>query len=366
MSSFSSTRQNAEALPLLHSADMSAVGGGYDSRDPEVIKQHVAWIEGMGADAVTLDLTNNVSCIFNSEWFVRRYLENFNGCPTNRRDYQNIRDNDGNLYPAWTQLGAKLKIVPLLGAVDRNAFIRDQDGETAFEKEIGYFGALMQRYPGLSVVYESKPLLLIYIGAPVNPGNWPDQLLTIERFLNEHPAIPAQYTFRMISGFLESQPQFWANPNQGTPTGPIEISPNFGFWSVGDRLKAAFGYFPTFSHNGDRVENLTVAVATPGQNGWGCPAPHACPDDALRFGPDGKYDTLAAFMGYAQQLRPTFLLIDQFNEFDRGNGDEGWNADTSDDIEPSQLWHYGAVDAMRHQIQAYRNALRASRKAPGG
>src|SRR5580700_6567930 len=61
------TFQSSSAMPLLQSADMQSVGGGCDSADPAVIKQHVAWMEYMGIDAVTIDLTNNVSCIFNSE-----------------------------------------------------------------------------------------------------------------------------------------------------------------------------------------------------------------------------------------------------------------------------------------------------------
>src|SRR5580700_6481212 len=55
------TFQSSFAMPLLRSADMQSVGGGYDSADPAVIKQHVAWMEYMGIDAVTIDLTNNVS-----------------------------------------------------------------------------------------------------------------------------------------------------------------------------------------------------------------------------------------------------------------------------------------------------------------
>lgn len=348
------TFQNAEALPLLRSADMAKIGGGYDSRDPAIIARHVAWIEAMGADAITLDLTNNISCIFNSEWFVRKYLQNFNNCPTYRHDYQQIRDNVGNLYPAWTSLGTNLKIMPLLGAIDSNAFIPDRDGKTAFEKEIDYFAALIATYPALSVIYQSKPLLLIYLGAPVNPGNWPEQFQTVQNFLAQHPTISARFTFRMMSGFLESQPPFWAK--SANPAGPIEINPAYGFWSLVDRLKPAYGDYPTYSRQGTSVENMAAAIATPGQNGWGCPEPRKCPDDALRYGANHAYVTLANFMAIARQLRPVFLFIDQFNEFDKGNGDEGWNADTSDDIEPSHRWHDSAVDAVRAQIELYRQA----------
>jgi hypothetical protein len=53
------TFQNAEAMPWLQSPDMQAVGGGYDSADPHVIAQHLRWMQYMGIDAVTIDLTNN-------------------------------------------------------------------------------------------------------------------------------------------------------------------------------------------------------------------------------------------------------------------------------------------------------------------
>jgi hypothetical protein len=33
--------------------------------------------------------------------------------------------------------------------------------------------------------------------------------------------------------------------------------------------------------------------------------------------------------------------------------DEGWNANTDDDSEPSNLWDFGALDAVKHQISIY-------------
>ncbi|MGA2354710.1 MAG: hypothetical protein ABSG02_09445, partial [Terriglobales bacterium] len=101
------TFQGFPAMPLLQSADMQAVGGGYDSADPAVIKKHVAWLESLGMDAVIADLTNNVSCIFDSKWFVEKYVRNCS--PAFRTYNQNIRDNTGNLYRAWSGLGTPLK-----------------------------------------------------------------------------------------------------------------------------------------------------------------------------------------------------------------------------------------------------------------
>jgi hypothetical protein len=106
------TFQGTAAKPLLQSADMQAVGGGYDSADPAIIRQHVAWLEYMGVDAAISEVTNNVSCIFNSEAFAKKYLPY---CTPSFRVYnQNLRDNTGKLYPAWTKLGTRLKLIPLL------------------------------------------------------------------------------------------------------------------------------------------------------------------------------------------------------------------------------------------------------------
>ena len=61
-------------------------------------------------------------------------------------------------------------------------------------------------------------------------------------------------------------------------------------------------------------------------------------------------------MGYATQLAPIFLIIHQFNEF--GPPDEGFDANTHDDIEPANLWGRGDLKIVREQIAAYRRAVR--------
>jgi hypothetical protein len=348
--------QGAAAMPLLQSADMQSVGGGYDSADPIVIRQHVAWMEYMGIDAAISDLTNNVSCIFDSEWFVQKYLPN---CTPSFRCYnQTIRDNTGNLYPAWTTLGTPLKLIPLLGGIDENVLVKDLDGKTAFEKEVAYFGARMHQYPDRAVIYQGKPLMLIFLGAAQDPNRADNPLwFQIRKFLRTHPEISRQYTFKMMAGYLDSQPSLWLN--QGAPDGPVEINPGYGFWSWVDRLNPSCTlplcpYYPSYNQAGRRVENFTASIATAGQSGWGCPnseAPPYCPDDALRYGEDRTYTTFDSFMAYARQLDPIFLIIHQFNEF--LPPDEGWNANTDDDIEPANLWGFGALEAVKHQINLY-------------
>ena len=355
------TFQGAAAKPLLQSADMQAVGGGYDSADPAVVKSHLAWFEYMGVDAALIDLTNAVSCIFDSEAFATKHIA---GCtPSFRSSMQTIRDNTGNTYPAWTKLGTHLKLIPLLGGGIEDVLKKDTDGKTAFEKEIEYFGALMEKYPERNVIYEGKPLMVIFVGAAQDPDRADNpEWFQIRTFLRAHSQITARYTFKEMAGDLDSQPYLWKN--QGIPTGPVEINPSYGFWSWVDRrnptctVQPYCPYYPSYNVSGTqagaRVENLTASISTAGQNGWGCPNADSlpyCPDDALRYGPDGAYDTLAGFMDDAAKLDPIFLFIHQFNEFVQP--DEGFDANTDDDIEPANLWG-NDLDVVKRQIEIYR------------
>jgi hypothetical protein len=303
----------------------------------------VAWLEEMGMDAVVADLTNNVSCIFNSDAFVEKYLPNCS--PLFRSGNQSIRENTGNLYPAWEALGTPLKLIPQLGGIDPDVLIPDTDGKTALEKEIAYFGSLMAQYSERNVIYQGKPLMLIFVGAAQDPDVTHQPLgWQLREFRKQHPEIGSQYTFRMIAGYLDAQPSLWAS--QGPARGPVEINPAYGFWSWVDRLNAtctlsSCPYYPSYNMAGSRVENFTASIATAGvESGWGCPNPDTlpyCVDDSLRFGPDGSTcKTFDAFMAEAPKLDPIFLIVHQFNEF--GPPDEGFDANTDDDIETANLW----------------------------
>jgi hypothetical protein len=220
--------QTTPAMPLLQSADMLSLGGGYDSADPAVIQRHLEWFEYMGVDAALIEVTNNVSCIFNSQWFAAQYLPY---CSDSYRAYNRaILDNTGNLYAAWTHFGSPVKLIALIGATDPSVLYSDQDGETAFEKEIDYFGDLMRQYPNQNVIYQGKPLILVFLGAGQDPNRSDNPLwFQVENFLSAHPEITTQYTFKLMAGYLDSQPDLWAN--QGAATGPVEINPSYGFWS---------------------------------------------------------------------------------------------------------------------------------------
>jgi hypothetical protein len=58
-------------------------------------------------------------------------------------------------------------------------------------------------------------------------------------------------------------------------------------------------------------------------------------------------------MTYARQLDPIFLFIHQFNEY--VPSDEGFDANTTDDIEPTNLWGRTALEAVKDQLRDYRD-----------
>jgi hypothetical protein len=354
------TFQGTAAMPFLQSPDMQAVGGGYDSADPHVIETHLKWFEYMGVDAALIEVTNNVSCIFNSTWFIDKYK--IPCTPPFKLQNVTIRNNTGNVYPSWTALGTRLKLIPLLGGSTEDVLLTDEDGKTSLEKEIEYFGALMSQYPDRVVVYEGKPLMLIFLGAAQDPSTADNpEWYQIRKFLATHPNLGEKYTFREMAGYLDSQPYLWA-PGV-TNNGPEEVDPSYGFWSWVDRenttctLPPYCPYFPTYNKAGSRVENYTASISTAGQNGWGCPNENEvpyCPDDALRYTPNQGYASFDTSMSYAAQLKPIFLIIHQFNEFVQP--DEGFNANTDDDIEPANLWG-NDLGIVKQQIELYRQSV---------
>jgi len=305
-------------------------------------------------DAVMADLSNNVGCIFSTGPPSLRYC--VAASQAFRANNRAILANDANLYPAWTALRTNLKLIPLLGCQNLRDVVRDPAGKSGFQKAIEYFDGLMARYPGLSVVYGGHPLMLVYLGTPASP-----RIIRRCRAVIRTHAFAQHYTFRFLTGYLDSQWPFWKNPSEH-PLGPIEIAPRYGFWSWVDRYKPDYGLYPTYSTapgNPSQPENFTVSIAVAGREGWGCPQPRYCPDASLRHGhTSSTYVTLQSFMKLAAQLKPTFVIVHQFNEFTMA--DEGWNAQTSDDIEPTRLpkgWLYTAVDAVHTAVAVYRRVV---------
>ncbi|MBV8374150.1 MAG: hypothetical protein JO302_01465, partial [Candidatus Eremiobacteraeota bacterium] len=246
---------DAEAMPILQSKDMQPFGGGYDSADPHVIKQHMDWMQYMGIDAAVIDLSNNVGCIFSTGPASPRYC-----APASdafRANNRAILANVANLWPAWTALHTKLKLIPFIGCQTWRDVAPDATGKSGFQKAIEFFGSLNARYPALSVVYFAHPLMLVYLGTPADP-----HLLERCRAAIETHHLARRYTFRFWTGYLDSQWPFWKDPSEH-PRGPIEIAPQYDFWSWVDRYKPAYHLYPTYNTvPGDarQVENFTASI----------------------------------------------------------------------------------------------------------
>ncbi len=158
--------EGSPSQPLLSSQSMRSAGRpGYDSADPQVLAQHTRRLRAMGVDAVLADLTNGVNCTFFSVW-----LPYCGDAPTYAK-VQTIRSNTANLYPAFTQLGTPLKIIPLVGGFDAIDFDTDTNGKTAIEEDLDWFAGLMAQYPRLNVLVDGQPLVVIYVGCaqPLEP-----------------------------------------------------------------------------------------------------------------------------------------------------------------------------------------------------
>jgi hypothetical protein len=238
---------------------MQAVGGGYDSADPAVIKQHVAWLEYMGMDAAIIEVTNNVSCIFNSEWFVKKYVTQLHAGvshlqPEHSQQYgQSVSGMDGARNPSEADSAA---------GRNRSAMflIKDLDGKTAFEKEMEYFRRALQRLSRPQRDLRRQAAHAHFLGAAQDPNPADHPLwFRIEQFLQRHPEIAGKYTFKLMAGYLDSQPDLWAT--QGVPTGPVEISPVYGFWSWVDRLNPTCTeplcpYYPSYNQAGSQSREL--------------------------------------------------------------------------------------------------------------
>jgi len=381
--------------PVLSSGDMDSsgvcVGGGlppcgYDSGDPAIIRQHVAWLEALGADAATIDLSNNAPCTFDTP-----YPGPGSNC--NRSSLLGILSNGVNLYSAWTRLGTRLKLIPLIDAQDEYLLVPDSRHMTALEHQVLYLKTFMRRYPNMNVIYEGKPLMILYGGAspcveglnnPAGGAKYPcfppavgdtsppegAEQPTVANIMGllQDKGYTKQFTFKVMGGYFDAQWPYWANPNE-TPTAPVQMNPKYPFWSWVDRLLPAppYGYFPTYVSvrsrfqplsapvdaradpvasdsslpAAERVESFTASVATASalstSFGWAAGEsadPSYAPDDSLRR----TGEVFRSFMAYAARLNPIFLFIHQFNEYSTPDvGDEGWDANTTDGIEPTNV-----------------------------
>jgi hypothetical protein len=315
------------AQPILQSASMQAAGlAGYDSSDPAVIAQHVAWFEQMGIDAVLIDMSNDL---------VQTFLGQEVAGNASVEYCQAIQRNIAAVFQQFAALGTNLKIVPLCGGGMASDYTVGPGFKTALQLQLEWFGSLFAQFPQLAIQYLGKPLLCCYMSCP--------DIVTSTPFAQVQSVIQAcpQFTVRLVGGFLDSQSNLWQTA-AGLAGLPAMRAP---LWSWVERYNPAAGLRPTYVPIASGAENLTVSLATPGAASWGTP-PNYDPADDLR---DANCSSFRAAMALARDLKPTFLLIHQWNEYG-----EYPDALTDSDAEPSTLYPQGAIGPISQEIAAYR------------
>jgi hypothetical protein len=197
----------------------------------------------------------------------------------------------------------------------------------------------MQQYPNLAVFYQGKPLVLVYL-QEAELNNPADPSSVLSHVLAETQKWQSQVTFRLMGGFVDSFSQLWSNAN-----GIAGLHQANQLWSWFDHLNPAANMLPTYTVSGNRVEAFTVSNSSPGDLGWNSPD-----------GSDALYNggaEMNAYFSYATQLNPIFLIVNQFNEFEKP--DQGSDENHSSDIEPTQQWGYDKFNHAQQLIQQYRS-----------
>ena len=337
------------AVPTLSSASMKAVGRiGYDSSDPAVIKQHVAWMRKIGVDAIILDESNAVSCAYAQD--VAALCSGQGGQEQHDR-LQNIIKNNVAIYDYYRDNNVPIKIIPLLDGQDEHGIVADAGGASTLEKQLRHWKAVMDSHPNQVVYYQGKPLIQIYGGTPFK--------LAMQTAVNKtlaNTGLSGAFTVRFTTGYTDDQSNLYARvPGLA---GVRQMSTNL--WSFLDRFRVELGMLPTYSVSGGVVENLTVTSAFPGKPDWNAPSTG-----------QRSAGVLNAFMDVAKKLRPTFLIINQFNEYVQP--DQGKTLATSNDIEPTNIGGTASLDLFTAAIADYRKAVgglilssQSLRSAPGG
>ncbi len=337
--------------PALTTADLAAKGQpGYDSRDPLIIKQHIAWLTALGVNAIIAEQTNGGPCDSNygnvsiCTTFLKRMKSPLSAQTVYSATITGVNQATFNLYKEFASSGSAIKIIPLLDGQDREMYIRDEtDDRSAFDKQVEAYIQCMSHHHNLNVLYDGKPLMLVYLGAPQQPGA-ANSLISLaqsasQKYLN-------QLTIRLMAADIDSQPNLWA-PHIAGLSGLHPVNPRYQTWSWSDRLNPGQGLLPSYTTAGGRVEAFTISVATPGtivandDGGWN--AANASLYDS------GK--TFMQFINYATQLKPIFLIVSQFNEY--AAPDQGIDGEHSNDIEPTREWGDAKFRMVRRALLAY-------------
>jgi hypothetical protein len=346
----------------------------YDSGGCDVLGQHARWFMNMGVEAVVVDVTNAVRCMFMS---VNENVNTVGGCAGQFDRLQRVRQNVENMYAYYAAHNVPIRIIPVLGGQgDELTVVLTDDGKVAFVRALDFFERMSSQYPNHAVRYRGKPLIMVYVGTPyAHEGtNYMDLVANTIAGAGKQ----GSFTYRISTGFTESQAPLWDVSTAGLLAGLNRIVPRgfispskpaipYPVWSYFDRFSGSVSnaLIPTYAVDapGGKPENLVITTAFPGSlcGGPGQPVDCWLASDARTRGVSSSA-VLDDYMVKAKALQPRFLIINQFNEY--GYPDEGFTRDKMMDVEPTVAlpngqpgWGNTYMDLLTTKIAEYKNAL---------
>jgi hypothetical protein len=324
-------------------------GGNYDSSNWNIIIQHFRWLEQLGVDAIMVDLSNGVKCAYNS---------NASACgdPIPKA----ARSNAAQVIWAAQHSGYGMKTIPLLGGWEANSLETDSGtGLIYLANQVEQTLNLYRQNPNAFVLMDGKPLFLFYMENNFNLNSPSPQLQRVQQLIADYEGAG------LISGRLMAG---YAGDMSHNNTGTMPVSGLTLFqqpvWSWWDRFRTDLYpgqiaddghphfYLPVVSMRNGRAEAMVATNAAPGFAS-GFPA-------CWNSGYGNKYwegNSFNAMMDLAQNVKPDFLNVNQWNGFWGGECDHGRTAEEMPELEPNDLMGYLHFVKSRERLITYKRAL---------
>jgi hypothetical protein len=275
--------------------------GQYLSTDPNIIRQHAAWLSDANVDFIYIDWSNNLNTGIGDNRGQRRQLF--------------IEGATRVIFGEYKKLQRRPQIVIMIGFPGDKAGLTDGRLQRKADQVWNEFAG-NTIYQNIYLHYLHHPLLLVYTGTP-SPFSkglppWGDP----------------RFTVRYMTGFVSQQPSLLA---------PESVS-RYGYWSWEDRGT------PTVAAYQGSAEAINVVAAWRGDSANNIPA-------------EGRRDGQTYSDGWAraQKVGPHFALAGSFNEW--SNPNEEPSAEISKDIEPSRVFGMQYLDLLKKEATAFKTGV---------
>ncbi len=291
--------------------EATSVLGHYSSLDPRVLRQQALWFNEMGVNVVETDWTNNLAAPF-----------------PNAPAKECIEATD-KLFRVYSTMRQHPKILFLMGPEhNRWDSVKDTYDGPWYKDQINYIYDHYidnPQYRDMYLKYEGKPLLLLYLNGP-HFGTPPD-------------VHDSRFTIRYVGAWLQTTHE-----------------QEYGIWSWYDQT-------PTPIYYKGKVEALTITDGYPAVHGTATKLNNWLAQDA---GGKNYGETYLSQWDAAMKLRPRFLFLNQWNEFEVP---DQYDANLSNDLEPTIMtdkgdprasgWGFFYYNLTRQKIAEYHRLLAA-------